>query len=68
MPECVRESCVKESADLPGIGERRGVDRSVMLKRSVMLGAIGAMLGGLLQGCTAGQHPSQGGNQPRQCG
>ncbi len=60
MPECVRESCVKESVNLPRIGGRCGVDRSVMLKRKVMLGVIGAMLGALLQGCTAGQHPSQG--------
>jgi mono/diheme cytochrome c family protein len=54
MPELMRE-CV----GLPWIGGRRGGDRSVTLKRKLMLGVIGAMLGALLQGCTAGKQPSQ---------
>ena len=35
-------------------------DRSVALKHKLMLGVISAMLGALLQGCTAGKQPSQG--------
>jgi mono/diheme cytochrome c family protein len=34
-------------------------DRSDALKRKLMLGVIGAMLGVLLQGCEADKHPSQ---------
>ena len=55
MPEFMRES-----AGLPWIGGRGGGDRSVALKHKLMLGVIGAMLGALLQGCTAEKHPSQG--------
>jgi hypothetical protein len=55
MPE--RE---RKSVDVPWSGEWRGDDRSVALKHKLMLGVISAMLGALLQGCTAGKHPSQG--------
>ena len=55
MPERMRES-----ASLPWIsGSHRG-NRSVVLKHKLMLGVVGAMLGSLLQGCTADKHPSQG--------
>ena len=54
MPELMRDS-----AGLPWIGGWRGGDRSVPLKHKLMLGVIGAMLGALLQGCTAGKQPSQ---------
>jgi mono/diheme cytochrome c family protein len=55
MPELMRESM-----DLPWIGGWGGFDRSVALKHKLMLGVIGAMLGGLLQGCTANKPPSEG--------
>jgi mono/diheme cytochrome c family protein len=55
MPERMRES-----VGLPWIGGWRGGDRSVALKHKLMLGVIGAMLGGLLQGCTANKPPSEG--------
>jgi mono/diheme cytochrome c family protein len=54
MPELMRESV--------GLSRIRGwgrKDRSVALKHKLMLGVIGAMLGALLQGCTADKHPSQ---------
>ena len=54
MPEFMRES-----VGLPRIAWWRGGDRSVALKHKLMLGVIGAMLGALLQGCTADKHPSQ---------
>jgi mono/diheme cytochrome c family protein len=54
MPECV-----KESTDLPWIG-CGGVDRGMALNHKLMLGVMSAMLGALLQGCTAGKQPSQG--------
>jgi cytochrome c553 len=41
------------------IREWGGGDRSVTLKHKVMLGVMGAMLGALLQGCSADHHPSQ---------
>ena len=47
-----------ESGGLGRIGGRGGDVRRVALNK-LMLGAIGAMLGALLQGCTAGKHPSQ---------
>jgi mono/diheme cytochrome c family protein len=54
MPEFIRES-----VGLPWIsGWRRG-DPTVTLKQKLMLGVIGAMLGALLQGCTADKQPSQ---------
>jgi mono/diheme cytochrome c family protein len=52
MPEPMRES-----VGLPW--SRRG-DCSVALKHKLMLGVIGALLGALLQGCTADKSPSQG--------
>jgi mono/diheme cytochrome c family protein len=55
MPELMRRS-----AGLPRIGGWREGDRSVTLKHRLMLGVIGAMLGALLQGCTADKSPSQG--------
>jgi mono/diheme cytochrome c family protein len=55
MPKLMRESM-----DLPWIGGWGGVDPSVALKHKLMLGVIGAMLGGLLQGCTANKPPSEG--------
>ena len=54
MPEPMRES-----VDLPWIGGWHGDDRSATLKHKLMLGVISAMLGALLQGCTAGKQPSQ---------
>jgi len=55
MPELMRES-----VGLLRIGGWRGRDRNVALKHKLMLGVIGAMLGALLQGCTADKNPSQG--------
>jgi mono/diheme cytochrome c family protein len=52
MPELMRES-----VGLPWWGRR---DCSVVLKRKLMLGAISAMLGALLVGCTADKPPSEG--------
>jgi mono/diheme cytochrome c family protein len=43
----------------PIIGGWDGNDRRVALKRKLLLGVIGAMLGALLQGCGAGKQPSQ---------
>ena len=54
MPELTRVS-----VGLPRVGGWGGSDRSAALKHQVMLGVIGAMLGVLLQGCTADKHPSQ---------
>ena len=54
MPELMRES-----VGLPWIGGWDGNDRCVALKHKLMLGVISAMLGALLQGCTADKHPSQ---------
>ena len=51
MPELMRES-----VGLQWFGGSRGGDRSV--KHQLMLGVIGAMLGALLQGCTADKPPS----------
>jgi mono/diheme cytochrome c family protein len=45
---------------MPRIGERRERAQSVALQHKLMLGVMTAMLGVLLQGCTAGDHPSQG--------
>jgi mono/diheme cytochrome c family protein len=50
---------IRESVGLPWLGEWRQADHSAALKHKLMLGLIGAMLGGLLQGCTAGKGPSQ---------
>jgi mono/diheme cytochrome c family protein len=50
---------MKESAGLPWIGGWSGNNRRVALKHKLMLGIIGAMLGALLPGCTAGKQPSQ---------
>ena len=44
---------------LPCIGAWNGNDWRVGLKHKLMLGAITAMLGTLLQGCAAGKRPSQ---------
>ncbi|MGA1981694.1 MAG: cytochrome P460 family protein [Acidobacteriaceae bacterium] len=52
MPDLTRKT-----VGLPWIA---GGDRSVALKHELMLGVIGAVLGALLQGCTADKHPSQG--------
>ena len=51
MPELTRKSV--------GCGWGGG-GRSVALTHKLMLGVIGAMLGGLLPGCTADKHPSEG--------
>jgi mono/diheme cytochrome c family protein len=51
---------MRESVDLLRIGRRGEGDRSVALKHKRMLGVIGAMLGALLQGCTADKNPSPG--------
>lgn len=42
------------------IGGQSGNDRCMAPKHKLMLGVIGAMLSFLLQGCTAGKHPSKG--------
>jgi len=44
---------------VPCSGRWGGNDRRVALRRKLMLGVIGAMLGVLLQGCSAGKPPSQ---------
>jgi mono/diheme cytochrome c family protein len=54
MPELVREC-----AGLARLGEWGGNDGRAALKHKLMLGVVSAMLGGLLQGCAANQHPSQ---------
>ena len=54
MPELIRES-----VGLPWVSGWGGVDRRVALKRTLMLGAIGAMLGALLTGCSANKPPSR---------
>jgi mono/diheme cytochrome c family protein len=54
MPEPMRES-----VGVPWIGGRGGNDRRVALRHRLMLVVIGAMLGALLQSCTADKHPSQ---------
>src|SRR5271155_1049836 len=54
MPELMRES-----VGPPWIGGRRRDDRRVALKQKLMLGVISAMLGALVQGCTANKPPSQ---------
>jgi mono/diheme cytochrome c family protein len=48
-----------ESVGLPWIGGWGGNDRRVALRHRLMLGLISAMLGALLQGCTADKQPSQ---------
>ena len=53
MPELLTNS-----VGLPWIGGWGGGNRSA-LKHKLMLGVISAMLGALLQGCTADKHPSK---------
>ena len=55
MPELMRES-----VGLWWIRGWGGDDRRVALRHKVMLGVMSAMLGALLQGCTADKQPSQG--------
>src|ERR1700735_352470 len=55
MPELMGES-----GGALRIGGWSGGDRRVALKHELMLGVISALLGTLLQGCTADKHPSQG--------
>jgi mono/diheme cytochrome c family protein len=50
---------MKESLGLQRIDEWSGGGRSVARKHKLMLGVISALLGTLLQGCTAGKQPSQ---------
>ena len=54
MPELMRES-----VGLTWIGGWGRKDRCVALKEKLMLGVMSAVLGALLQGCTAEKHPSQ---------
>ncbi len=54
MPELVGES-----VGLPRIWRQGGNDRRVALKHKLMLGVISAILGALLQGCSAGKPPSK---------
>ena len=54
MPELMTKSVC-----LPWTGGWRGGDRVVALEHKLMLGAISAILGALLQGCAAGKPPSQ---------
>jgi mono/diheme cytochrome c family protein len=55
MPEVMSESVGRASS-----GRWDGSDRRVALKHKLMLGVTSAMLGALLQGCTASKPPSQG--------
>ena len=48
-----------KSVSLSWIGGRGGGNRSAALRPQLMLCVISAVLGALLQGCTAGTHPSQ---------
>jgi mono/diheme cytochrome c family protein len=48
-----------KSSGLPRIAGRGGNRRSMALKHKMMLGAISAVLGALLPGCTAEKHPSR---------
>jgi mono/diheme cytochrome c family protein len=50
---------MRESVGLPWIGRCVAGTRSAAFKRQLLLCVIGAMLGALLQGCTAGKGPSQ---------
>ncbi len=54
MPELM-----SESVRLPWLGGWGGGNRSAALKHKLMVGVISAMLGALLQGCTASKGPSQ---------
>ncbi len=51
---------MRESVGLTWTGSWGGKDRRVTLKHKLMLGVMSAMLGALLQACTAEKHPSQG--------
>jgi mono/diheme cytochrome c family protein len=55
VPEVMRES-----VGLRWIGGRGRSERRAALKHRLMLGVFSAMLGALLQGCTAENHPSPG--------
>ena len=55
MPESTRES-----VRLPWIGGKSGRFRSVVVNRHLALGAICAILGILIFGCSADKHPSGG--------
>ena len=50
---------IGKSVSLSWIGGRGGGNRSAALRPQLMLCVISAVLGALLQGCTAGTHPSQ---------
>jgi mono/diheme cytochrome c family protein len=50
---------IREFVGLPWIGGWRKGNRRLTLKHTLLLGAIAATLGALLQGCTAGKGPSQ---------
>ncbi len=54
MPEFTREPVGRLC-----IGRWSGGDRSAALRHKLILGMIGAMLGALLQGCTADKQPSK---------
>lgn len=54
MPELVAKS-----GRVPWICERRRAVRNVALRQKLALGAISAVVGALLVGCTADKHPSQ---------
>jgi mono/diheme cytochrome c family protein len=51
---------IRESMGLLWVGGWGGRDRSMMLKHKLILGVISAMLGALVQGCTANKPPSEG--------
>jgi mono/diheme cytochrome c family protein len=55
MPEVTRKS-----VSLPWIARWSGGDRSMARRHKLILGVICAMLGALVQGCTADKQPSQG--------
>jgi mono/diheme cytochrome c family protein len=50
---------IKGSAGLSRMGGSSGKDRRSTLKHKLMLSVAGAMLGALLQGCSANKQPSQ---------
>lgn len=55
MPKLMRVA-----GELPWMTGLRGGDRKVALRRKLMLGVTGAILGAFLQGCSANKQPSQG--------
>lgn len=51
---------MRAAVGLSWIGGLRGSNRNVALKQKLIFGVTGAVLGALLQGCSANKQPSQG--------